>query len=219
MCDLLDILGILLIGALAVLIGLSCLWLWLILCIRKQGWLRIVGAIALQLSFVAFVFGLMVGEGAYLNALFPPLFFPQFLQVWFGDNAFVSALRPAAAIAGGVTLAVCLIISRIRIWCVAPSLLVALFTGIVIGESMTKQAMRETAASRGIEVLARKSLWWSLRNAPREYQWELHAEGKLQDQLLGWSYREMNWYPIPDAARANVGVSDCLALIDCQSKH
>jgi hypothetical protein len=114
---------------------------------------------------------------------------------------------------------VCLIISRIRIWCVAPSLLVALFTGIVIGENVSKQPMRETAASMGIEVLARNSLWWSLRNAPREFQWELHAGGRLEDQFFGWSYSEMNWYPIPETARANVGVSDCPSLVNCQSKH
>jgi hypothetical protein len=177
------------VSLLIVLIGLSALWIWLVLGIRKQGWLRVFGSIALQLSFVALVFGFLVGDGAFLNALLPPLLFPQFLQLWLGANAFLSELRPTAAIAGGITLAACLIISRIRIWCVAPSLLVALFTGIVIGENVSKQAMRETAASMGIEVLARNSLWWSLRNTPREFQWELHAEGKLNSGLIAKTSR------------------------------
>lgn len=207
------------VSLLIVLIGLSGLWIWLVLGIRKRGWPRVVGAIALQFSLVTLVFGFLVGDGAFLNALLPPLLFPNFLDVWFGENAFVSELRPTAAIAGGITLAVCLIISRIRIWCVAPSLLVALFTGIVIGENVSKQAMLETAASMGIEVLARNSLWWSLRNAPREFQWELHAIGKSQDQFFGWSYREMSWYPMPETALANVGASDCPVLLECQSKH
>jgi hypothetical protein len=69
------------VSLLIALFGLSALWIWLVLGFRKQGWRRIVGAIALQFSLVALVFGFLVGDGAFLNALLPLLLLPEFLRV------------------------------------------------------------------------------------------------------------------------------------------
>ncbi len=44
----------------------------------------------------------------------------------------------------------------------------------------------------------------SVRNAPRELQFFLHAAALKNCQPYGWSYRTMGFYPIPRSAAVNV---------------
>ena len=76
-----------------------------------------------------------------------------------------------------------------------------------VGDRVSKAAMCEAAIKRGFSEFRRNSFRWSLANTPREFQFEIHATAKVEGQRLGWSYRDMDWYVIPEDASADVAGS------------
>jgi hypothetical protein len=85
----------------------------------------------------------------------------------------------------------------------------SLVASIFVGDGLSQGAMCQTAAWRGVTTFQRNTFLTSLAEAPREVQFTLHAA--LPDQRLGWSYRAMDWYPIP----ANVPAFDAGQTFSC----
>jgi hypothetical protein len=68
--------------------------------------------------------------------------------------------------------------------------------------------MCHAASAQGIEGFKRNTFMWSLANAPREIQVELHAIAEQAGQRLAWSYSASDWYVIPAGTSANVDAPD-----------
>lgn len=201
--------------ALVELVLLAAVWVWLCMGIRKTGIRYVAGAVALQISFVDLVFGLLTGQGlgAFFGALVPPLilvFSERFAQF----HSFLSDVLPMAFASGGLVFLAVLAVPKLRVWSVTPALLAFLATGIVVGERVSQRAMCRTAAEANIPEFRRRPLLWSLHNTPDEFQFDIHAAAEIGGRRLGWSYREMDWYEIPSDAWGEVDAApfDCSAL-------
>jgi hypothetical protein len=74
--------------------------------------------------------------------------------------------------------------------------------------------MCATAPALGIATFRRNSFFWSLVNAPEEFQFDIHAVATVGEESYGWSYREMGWYLIPREAWGDVAadIFDCGAI-------
>ncbi len=204
----------------ALLLPLAAGWVFLCLGLRKSGPRRVAGAIAIQISGVAFVWTLLTSNplAAIVTAVLPPfMIFPvdRYLQF---DRFFGQMFFPAVAV--GLLVAGAFLWSpRLRLWCLAPGLIACLVAGLVVGERVSQREMCRTAEAAGIADFRRHTLFWSLRNTPYEFQFEIHAIAKLGAKRLGWSYYEMGWYEIPANAWGDVGapVFDCSGFADRQS--
>ncbi len=201
--------------ALVALVLLAAVWVWLCMGIMKTGIRYVAGAVASQISFVHLVFGLLTGQGlgAFFGAFVPPLILvlsERFAQF----HSFLSDVLPMAFAAGGITFVAILAVPRLRLWSVAPALLVFLAVGIVVGENVSQRAMCRAAAHANIPEFRRRTLLWSLYNTPEEFQFDIHAAAEIDGRRLGWSYREMDWYEIPSDAWGEVDAApfDCGAL-------
>lgn len=204
---------------LAILILPVAGWLWLCLGVLKSGIRSVFGAVAIQLSLVAIVFGLLIGSplGALIVALAPPLvLFSPFNFLQFG--LFFSMVLPIALSCGAIVLGIFLSLPGLRLWSVAPALLAVLSTGIVVGEHVSKREMCRTAEASGIVEFRRRTLLWSLQNVPEEFQFDIHAAAEVGGRRMGWSYREMGWYEIPAEAWGEVDgpYFDCAGWIGTQ---
>ena len=195
----------LILGGLVLLCLLIFGWLWLCAGFRDSGWRGVVGKLALQLSAVCLVYGMLRGQPllALFSALFPPLavvevvrsepFFPFIrLIVW--------GVAPYA----GLALAVSLAIGSLRVWGLGITLIVALLAGLIVGDAVSQTAMCAAAAKRGFDRFDRSSFAASLADAPQPFQLDLHAKAVMSGQSLGWSYRTMDWYVIPPTVVQNV---------------
>ena len=162
--------------------------------------------LALQTSAIFFAYGLLRGSlvGGLFAAAVPPL------TMWNMASEFSSFRQFLTEVAWGVapfavgTLAVCLVVRPLRIWSLGIPVLVALIASVFVGERISKEAMCQAAVKRGFSEFRRNSFGWSLANTPQEFQFNIHATAKVDGQWLGWSYRDMDWYAIPEDASADV---------------
>lgn len=197
-------------------LALTCLgifgWLWLAGGVLRPGWRGILGALALQLSALCLVYGMIRGQplnGLFL-AMFPPLAVTEAVRAAPFLPFLTDVARSTAPYAGAVLL-VSLAVPRLRRWALGLTLTSALIAAGVVGDRVSLNAMCQAAATRGITSFARNSFFWSLANAPREWQWEIHARAEVNGTPLGWSYRSLGWYAIP--ARASDEVTG--AVVTC----
>jgi hypothetical protein len=181
-------------------------WLWLCAGLRREGARGVAGRLAVQVSGLCLIYGLMRGQpmnGLFI-AMFPPLaVIPVVQLVQFGEFA-GQVLRSAAPYAGAV-LVIFLAVRRLRVWAVGAAGVALLLAGVILGDGISRAAMCEAAAAQGFASFQRNGLMWSLANAPREFQFDLHAKAEAGGQVLGWSYSAMGWYAVPDRAVRNVG--------------
>jgi hypothetical protein len=196
--------GILL-ATLAIMLVAVAGWVWLWFGLFRPGWRGWAAALAVQLSIVAFSYGVLRSDpiSGLMLAAFPPLV----LLVLPDFSTFRMFLEQLLWVAGPVTLgvfALCLAIPRMKRFSVAPALLAGLVTMVIVGERVSREAMCREAPARGITTFQRHSLLWSLANVPEEWQFEIHAVAAAEGKSLGWSYREMTWYDIPERAAGNV---------------
>jgi hypothetical protein len=210
---------VLLIGVPAVL---ALCWIWLCLGIAKTGVRRVLAAIALQLSFVTAVFGLLHGHGphAFLEALLPPVALPLSFGYLASFKLFLSQILPTAAAVGVLVFLALLAVPKVRIWAIAPAMLAFLFAATVVGERVSQRAMCSTAKEAGINEFWRGPLTWaSLQQEGRDFGTYFHAVAEVNGKRLGWSYETMSWqelqpmpwYKMPDP------VFDCGTVADASS--
>lgn len=196
-------------------LALTCLgifgWFWLCAGFRAKGWRGVLGRLALQLSAVALIYGFVRGQpinGVFL-ASFPPLALVH-LAGFSNFSAFLGSVAWDVLPYGAVALAASLIWRPLRVWALGVTLAGSLVVALFVGERLSQAAMCQTAAVHGITSFQRNSFLTSLAETPREVQFTLHAA--LPDQRLGWSYRAMDWYPIP----ASVQGFDAGGVFSCQ---
>jgi hypothetical protein len=188
-------------------------WLWLCAGLRREGWRGLVGRLAVQVSALCLIYGLMRGQpmsGLFI-AMFPPLAVIPVVQLMpFG--VFAGQVLAAAAPYAGAVLVVFLAVGRLRVWAPGAAGVALLLAGAILGDGISKAAMCDAAAAEGFASFQRNGLMWSLANAPQEFQFDLHARAEAGGQVLGWSYSEMGWYVVPAGAAQNVGSG---AMTDC----
>ena len=184
-------------------------WLWLCAGFRYGGWRGVLGTMALQVSAVCLVYGLLRGQPlvALFTAMFPPL---AVVQIAYALQ-FLTFLQPLAwgvAPYAGVVLALCLAYGPLRKWSVGIALVTALVAVPFVGDVISQRALCAAAAKRGVNHFERTTFASSLADAPRALQFEVHAKAETNGQALGWSFRAMEWYVIPPEAVANVTGGD-----------
>ncbi|MFY0618920.1 hypothetical protein [Shimia sp.] len=184
-------------------------WVWLCLGIRKRGLRRSLAIGAIQISIVTALYALIRGAygEAFLN-LFGPLPAAYFMIA----NAskfthFVSHFAIAGLACFIVSSLLSILVKATRPWFFGIATIVALLGMIVAAESVSKTAMCEAATQAQLGDFQRNTFYWSLANAPREFQFQIHALAIVDDKAFGWSYRKLDWYEIPHAAQINVWVS------------
>lgn len=187
------------VGLIAALFAGS-LWIWLLLGVRRGGLRGLFGAWAAQGSAVLFACDILRGHwiGAFVFIPLAPLAGPLMLDGLIPKgNQLAALLAPVVLPVGVLTLLLCCIPPRLRRWSPGLAALAMLAVMVPLAEITSRRAMCRTAEARGIHEFHRRSFYWSLRNAPQEFQFELHASAKSMDGDLGWSYHDMDWYDIP----------------------
>lgn len=186
---------------------ISCLfWIWLLIGVRKTGFRKFVGQVAIQLSVLCFLyFGILRGDpsGAISAALSPPFALASFRRFdifW----ELIEQILPYTSVVFLLTFLGCILLKKLRVWSVGLALGISLISTVFIAENISKETMCQTALALGVTQIQRNTFFWSLRNAPREFQFEVHAIAKKDEIQMGWSYRNMNWYEIPRKANADV---------------
>lgn len=193
-----------------ILLSLAALCLgtfgWLFLCagLRRDGWRGVVGRLAVQVSLLVLIYGVLRGQpvNGIFMAVFSPLAVVQVVNL-LPQAEFAGRVLWAAAPYGVAALVACLIIGRLRIWAPGVAGVVLLVAAVIAGEGISREAMCSTA--RGFDSFARNGLMWSLANAPRDWQFDVHALAEVDGQVLGWSYATMDWYAMPETASVGSG--------------
>lgn len=202
----------LLIGAALYLLGAG-FWIWLCIGALGSDRRRLIGLIAVQISALCLVYGAIRGAvfGGVLGAAFAPA------AVYFSILDIIEFHTFAAMVAVWVapfTLLVfagCLALPRLRVWSLAVSILCGFAATMFVGEWVSKAAMCHAAIAAGIPEFRRNSFGWSLRNAPAEFQFEIHAVAISGKKRFGWSYGDMAWYEVSldTTADVNAAPTDC----------
>ena len=197
--------ALILLSLAALFLGI-CGWLWLCAGLRRDGWRGVAGRLAVQVSGLLLAYGLLRGQptNGLFMAMFPPLGVISVVQLLPFEQFAGQVLRAAAPYAGAV-LVIFLAVGRLRVWAIGAAGVVLLGAGVILGDGISRAAMCDAAAARGVASFQRNGLMWSLANAPQDFQFGLHAMALSGGQVLGWSYAEMGWYVVPERAAQNVG--------------
>lgn len=149
---------------------------------------------------------------AFQNILVTPIVLWRMLLDWMGYLPFLSQLAHFAAVTFLILFLVLCLMPRLTLWTLSISLTITLLVCVSVAEDISKILMCRTALERGVSSIARRDFRWSLRHAPQEYQFEIHAFIRENGQRLGWSYRDLDWYSIPEEVHINLegsGILDC----------
>jgi cbb3-type cytochrome oxidase subunit 3 len=182
------------------------IWIWLLLGALSSGARKTIGLFAIHLSLVGFVYFAFRVEPleALLNVLLLPASFWFAVNEWIEFRQFLLMLVPFAAMVFLVLLSILFILLPAKHLVASAAIVISLAVTISMAEDTSKILMCQAAADRELSEISRRSFYWSLRNAPQEYQFGLHAYVTHDGQRLGWSYRELNWYEISDEVHFEV---------------
>ncbi len=190
-------------------LALTCLgifgWLWLCAGFRVEGWRGIAGRLALQVSGLFLVYGLLRGRTSFaiFTTIFPPLGALDVLQAG-RYRPFLTELAADVApyVIGAAVL--CLIWRPLRPWALGISGTTALLASLFVGDQISQTAMCTSAAKRGFDHFERTSFATSLAFAPVPPQPYLHAKAQSGGQTLIWSYATQDWSVLPPDIAPNV---------------
>lgn len=184
-------------------------WLWLCAGFRYGGKRGAIGTLALQMSAVCLVYGLLRGQPlvALFTAMFPPL---AVVQVIYARQflPFLGLLAWGVAPYAGAALVACLMYRPLRVWSVGLALMTALVAAPFVGDGISQRAMCAAAKKRGFDRFDRTTFASSLTDTPQDLQLQVHAKAKASGQILAWSYRAMDWYVIPPSTAPDVTGGD-----------
>lgn len=97
-------------------------------------------------------------------------------------------------------------------------LLIAMFASISISATHVKQTRSKLMSAFEPDRVIQNSLFRSFRNAPREYQFFLHAAALKDCVPYAWSYRKMGFYRLRNNVAINVlpdhWIEDCNLRLD-----
>ena len=180
-------------------------WLWLCAGFRLGGWRGVAGTLALQVSGICLVYGLLRGRPMFgvFTAMFPPLAVVEVAAAG-RYSIFLRALMWGVAPYAGVVLVLCLAHRPLRRWSLGITLLSALIAAEYVGDQISQTAMCTTAARRGFYRFDRTSFATSLTLAPQPLNFDIHAKAGVGGQTLSWTYSAMDWGVLPPAIAQNV---------------
>ena len=180
-------------------------WLWLCAGFQKAGWRRTMGGLALQLSAICLLYGLLRGQPmvGVFTALFPPLGVVEVMRA--GHYlAFLSDLATGVAPYALAMLVLCLAWRPLRRWSLVLTSAVAMLAALFVGDQISQAAMCATAAKRGFDHFDRTSFANSLTFARGPNQFNIHAKAQSGGQTLSWTYSAMDWNLLPTTVAQNV---------------
>lgn len=194
---------------LGILIVALCLaaWVWAFISIRKGGTKRAIGMLAIQLVLVLFFIAVLEGGSPFdglLVAVLAPLALPFAIDEFWTFGRLAASVAFWTAPVTLLALAFCLARPALREWSLAIPVLLGLMIAHPIAEWQSQRAMCEAASRRGFSEFQRNTFRWSLQNRDDDFDRDYHAIAIADGKLLGWSYREMDWYVILDGARGKV---------------
>ena len=146
-------------------------WLWLCAGFRYGGVRGAMGIVALQVSAVCLVYGLLRGQPlvALFSAMFPPLAVPQLIYA--GQFLpFLKLLAWGVAPYAGAVLVACLIHRPLQVWSVGLALMTALLAAPFVGDAIGQRAMCAAAKKRGFDRFDRITFASSLTDIPQDLQ-------------------------------------------------
>lgn len=120
-----------------------------------------------------------------------------FLRLFEGVDAFVLSVLTYALPLAFIAALVAFAVRRLRYLSGAVAVVTLVVASVGIGEVFSRQAMCDAAQEFGRVVFKRTDLLTSIREAPADFQFVLHARLDVGDTAYGWSYGEMAWYEIP----------------------
>ena len=189
--------GLILLSLAVLFLGMSG-WLWLCAGFRRGGLRGALGLAAVQVSGLCLACGILRGQplaGLY-TAAFPPLAAVQLVALAQPPGLLAALLWRGLPYAAAVLVAG-LAVRRLRVWTPLLAGLALMIAAALSGDQVSKEAMCRAAAARGIHQFQRNSFASSLTAGPGT-QGAVHALATAGERRLRWSYRLMDWYPLPD---------------------
>lgn len=92
-----------------------------------------------------------------------------------------------------------------RLFWPALSVIAWLIAFLSVAQVLFNINLQRAAFKLAPDCLDAGSIIHALAISGAEYQWHLHAGARKGDALYGWSFRQLDFYRIPDAAVSNVG--------------
>lgn len=206
--------GLILLSLVALCLGVFG-WLWLAGGALRDGWRGLAGAVALQISGLCLLWGLLAGQplkGLY-QAMFPPLAVVDLASLS-GMRGFLALLLWQAAPYGLAALALALAWKPLRRWAPGIALSALMVAGLVLGEGSSRGLLCDSAAARGLRDVRAAGLSQSLALRGETILRPLHGLAMATDGARwGWSYGLMDWFPLPETLTFTGGLEalDCAA--------
>ncbi|MBN9261117.1 MAG: hypothetical protein J0J14_09635 [Hyphomicrobium sp.] len=101
---------------------------------------------------------------------------------------------------------VALILARTTLALVGPAvfIIVSMFTTVALTAMAVEKKRDEMTAQFKPDRLKKESFWRTIREAPADFQFFLHAAAMKQCVPYAWSYRRMDFYPLNAQTARNV---------------
>lgn len=190
--------------AIAVFLGLTVLWIWLCLGVRKSGRRYVLGMIACQLSVVAGAAGLSFGIVEALLAAMYPLIFLLWVKLLLSLYPFLWGILQQSLIWLIPFAVLPVIFKPVRRWVIVWLCLPLLGIFMILAEKESRHSMCDAALEMGESEIRRNTFRWSIRNGLAEFAMDIHALMVKDGVRYGWSYRQLDWYAIPSGVHGDV---------------
>lgn len=206
---------------------LACGWWWmLIIRPTRQAWqarasMPLIASLALQFTVAMTLVTTALGFGGPLWTLALPVAWPMLWLLSPPLQTAAAISQNAAALVGGLLSALATAGAMIAVrrsllrYVLLPCAIIGTAATFLLAEQRSAARMEERAAALGADCLARHRFWTSLTFWGEEFQWDLHALARIDGEWHGWSYRNDDFYLIPDSAPkdGNGLQAECLAQI------
>jgi len=150
---------------------------------------------AITLSIIAATLSILRGRffDAVIGALFPPVLLLELANLYRFQSFLLEPL--VWSFCASLFFFIPLFLTRniLRHLSLFLSFCVFMVVFLAMAERNSRSAMIAGAKEIGASTFERHSFLWSLRNAPREFQFEVHALARVKGQSFIWSYREQKF--------------------------
>ncbi len=205
-------------ASLVLMLAGAVFWVWLLVrdmanvngkTIVVSG--RGIGFFAIQVSIVVGLIGVIRAGGYGVLWIFLP--YAPLLE-WYNFIDFLDFLGQASLVplsVGASTFFLLSLFKPTRSWVLAITGIAVVLSSLAAAEVVSRKRMCLTAKDWSVTSIARNNIFWSIRNANREWQWSFHAVIKVEDELWAWSYRWGQWWKVPDTVDGDLptGTLEC----------
>lgn len=204
---------IFLVLAISIMLGIA--WWWLLIIrpmvrARRAGQpIPLASSLALQASIGGAAITALLQGGGFWELVSNLALPPALPLLWLIDppapvRAVVAQNRAAIVLgllgAVAVVVAMAAMARQLLRVSLIPALAVAIILLLALAERRSAARMEARAAELHADCLVRHSFRESLGFWGEEFQWDLHASARIKGEWYGWSYREDDFYRIPERA-------------------